>query len=72
MIWVQIPLKPTAFSVKFVFETNENKQKEVGVGPFFKAKNEGADKLVRNQKKNKGRLVGCVIVIVRWFDCGKP
>ena len=48
-----------------MYETNENKQKEVGVGPFFKAKNEGADKLVRNQKKNKGRLVGCVIVIVR-------
>ena len=35
MIRVQIPLKPTVFSVTFVFEKNENKQKEVGVGPFF-------------------------------------
>ena len=24
------------FSVKFVFEKNENKQKEAGVGSFFK------------------------------------
>ena len=29
-------LTPTVFSVKFVFEKNENKQKEAGVGPFFK------------------------------------
>jgi len=29
---VQIPLKRTIFSVKFVFEKNENKQKEAGVG----------------------------------------
>ena len=33
-IRVRIPLKPTVFSVKFVFEKNENKQKEAGVGPF--------------------------------------
>ena len=25
-----------SFSLKFVFEKNENKQNEVGVGPFFK------------------------------------
>ena len=35
-IRVQILLKPTGFSVKFVFEKNENKQKEAGVGPFLK------------------------------------
>ena len=35
-IRVQIPLKPTVFSVKFVFEKNENKQTEAGVGPIFK------------------------------------
>ena len=33
-IRVHIPPTPTVFSVKFVFEKNENKQKEVGVGPF--------------------------------------
>ena len=32
----RIPLKPTVFSVKFVVEKNENKQKEAGVGPFLK------------------------------------
>ena len=35
-IRVQILLKPTAISVKFVFEKNKNKLKEAGVGPFFK------------------------------------
>ena len=29
------PADAYSFSVKFVFETNENKQKEAGVGPFF-------------------------------------
>jgi len=29
-------MKPTAFSVKFVFEKKENKQKEGGVGAFEK------------------------------------
>ena len=28
-------LKPTVLSVKFVFEKNEKKQKEAGVGPLF-------------------------------------
>ena len=28
-------LKPTVFSVKFLFEKNEKKQKEAGVGPLF-------------------------------------
>ena len=37
-IRVRIPLTPTVFSVKFVFEKNENKQKEAGVGPFLKNK----------------------------------
>ena len=32
---IQIPLKPTVFSVKFMFE-NENKQKEAGVGRIKK------------------------------------
>ena len=27
---------PAVLSVKFVFEKNENKQKEAGLGPFFK------------------------------------
>ena len=36
MIQVWILLTPTVFSVKFVFEKNENKQKEGGVGPFKK------------------------------------
>ena len=36
MIQVQIPLTPTVFSAKFVFEKNKNKQKEAGVGPFIK------------------------------------
>ena len=35
-IRVRIPLTNTVFSVKFVFEKNENKQKEAGVSPFFK------------------------------------
>ena len=35
---VQIPLMPTIFSVKIVFERNENKQKEDGIGPFFDKK----------------------------------
>ena len=35
-VQVRIPLKLTIFSVKFVLEKNENKQKEVGVGPFKK------------------------------------
>ena len=34
-IQVRIPLKPTVFSVKFLFEKKENKQKEAGFGPFF-------------------------------------
>ena len=29
------PAEVYSFSVKFVFEKNENKQKEAGVGPFF-------------------------------------
>ena len=34
-IQVQIPLKPTVYSVKFVFEWNKNKQNEAGVvGPL--------------------------------------
>ena len=36
MILVRIVLKLTVFSVKFVFEKNENKLKEAGVGPFWK------------------------------------
>ena len=35
-IRVRIPLTSTVFSAKFVFEKNENKQKEAGVGPFLK------------------------------------
>ena len=35
-IRVQIPLKLRVFSVEFVFDRNENKQKEARVGPFFK------------------------------------
>ena len=35
-IRVRIPLKPTVFTVKFVFENNDNKQKDAGVGPFIK------------------------------------
>ena len=34
-IRVRISLTPTFFSVQFVFEKNENKQNEAGVGPFF-------------------------------------
>ena len=30
------PTEAYSFSVKFVFEKNENKQKEAGVGPFLK------------------------------------
>ena len=30
-----IPAEAYSFSVKFVFEKNENKQKEAGVGPFL-------------------------------------
>ena len=40
-IRVQIPLKPTVMSVKFVFVKNENKQKEAGVGPFLKLQGRG-------------------------------
>ena len=29
------PAEVYSFSVKFVFEKNENKKKEAGVGPFF-------------------------------------
>ena len=35
MIRVRIPLKPTVFSAKLMFEKNKNKQKEAMVGPFF-------------------------------------
>ena len=35
-IQVQIPLKPTVYSVKFVFEKIDNKQKGAGVGLFLK------------------------------------
>ena len=35
-IRVRIPLKPTVYSVKFVFEKIENKPEEAGVGPFLK------------------------------------
>ena len=31
----QIPLTPTVFSVKIVFDKNENKQKGAEVGPFL-------------------------------------
>ena len=34
-IRVLIPAEAYSFSVKFVFEKNENKQKEAGVGPFL-------------------------------------
>ena len=30
------PAEAYSFSVKFEFEKNENKQKEAGVGPFFR------------------------------------
>ena len=36
MIQVQILLKPTVFSVKFMFEKKEYKQKRGHVGPFYK------------------------------------
>ena len=29
------PADAYSFSVKFVFEKNENKQKDAGVGPFY-------------------------------------
>ena len=29
------PAKAYSFSVEFVFEKNENKQKEAGIGPLF-------------------------------------
>ena len=35
VIRVRIRVTLTVFSVKFVFEKNENKPKEAGVGPFF-------------------------------------
>ena len=35
-IRVRFLQKPTVFYVKFVFEKNENKHKEAGVGPFTK------------------------------------
>ena len=34
-IRVQVPMNYTVFSGKFVFEKNENKQKEAGVRPLF-------------------------------------
>ena len=37
-IRVRIPLKPTVFSVKCVFETNENKQKRPVLAHFLKKK----------------------------------
>ena len=39
MIRVLIPLKPTVFSVKFVFGETKNKQREAGVAPFKKGLN---------------------------------
>ena len=35
-IRVRIPLKPSVFSVKFMFEKNEIKHKEARIGPFLK------------------------------------
>ena len=37
--WVRIPIKPTVFSVKFVFEKNKNKLKEARLVNFFKKSN---------------------------------
>ena len=34
-IRVRIPLTPSVFSLKFVFEKIDNEQKEAGVCPFF-------------------------------------
>ena len=34
-IQVQVPLKAAVFSVKFVFEKNENKQNEASVSQFY-------------------------------------
>ena len=35
MIRVRIQLRPTVYPIQSVFEINENKQIETGVGPFF-------------------------------------
>ena len=52
-IRVRIPLKPTVFSVKFVFEKKENKQKEAGVGPFLITISEGIEQRSNAQKRPK-------------------
>ena len=36
MIRVQIPLKPTVYFSKILFEMNENRQKDAGIGPLKK------------------------------------
>ena len=51
-IRVQIPLKHTVFSVKFVLKKNEIKQKEAGLAHFF----EKNDPFVSNVDKNWGPL----------------
>ena len=54
MIPVRIPLTPKVFSLQFVFEKNENKQKEAALGQFFLKKQREeyffAERLVLNKR----------------------
>ena len=47
------PAKAHSFSVKFVFEKKENKQKEAGVGPFLITISEGIEQRSNAQKRPK-------------------
>ena len=48
------PLKPTVFSVKFVLEKTENKQKEAMVCPFFLKKHVQIGDNVKAFSREKG------------------
>ena len=49
---IQFPLKPTICWVKFVFENNENKQKEARFGPFRRRERDEPIYLKRNNHLN--------------------
>ena len=64
-IRAQIPLKPIVFSVNFVFEKNENKQKEAAVGPFKKAETRLP---TRRQSLDKRTLYNLAAKFVKLFS----
>ena len=63
---VRIPLKPTVFSVKFVFEKSENKQKEGGVGSFLKKDGHQIYELLSSQQIDPNYALPMFLSRFRW------